>query len=207
MRRRGSARAARRERVLGERGDRGDPRRGRHAGRLREHHARHHRAAGSASVARAGAGATRPVAEDGGARPVDRQHRPRLQQSLDDRQRPRAAAAPPAHRSQAFAGDRRGAFGRQPRREPDAPAAGLLATPAAQPGRRRPQGTRRGACTRCWSARCAETFSSNAISRRMSGRSRSTSPSSSSHWSTSRSMPEMRCPAAASSRCRRATSP
>ena len=114
------------------------------ARRLREHHSRHHRAARSASLARAGAGAARPVAEDGGARPVDRQHRPRFQQSADDRQRPRPAAAPPAHRSQASAGDRGGPLGGQSRREPHPPASGLLAAPAAQPGRRRPQGTHRG---------------------------------------------------------------
>ena len=53
-------------------------------------------------------------------------------------------AAPPAHRSQASAGARRGALGGQSRREPHAPTARLLAPSAAQPGRRRPQGTHRG---------------------------------------------------------------
>ena len=126
---------------------------------------------------------------------------------LDDRERPRAAAAPPAHRSQASAGDRRGAFGRQSRREPDAPAAGVLAPPAAQPRRHRPQGARRGRARNAGRLATRQRRSSSATYRRTSGRSRSTSPSSSWRWSTSRSTPATPCRAAARSRCRRATSP
>ena len=76
-------------------------------------HARHHRAPRNAGRARrdpreAGAGA-----EDGGARPAHRRHRARLQQSSDDRERPRPACCATGSRREAPARHRRDLDGRR----------------------------------------------------------------------------------------------
>ena len=77
---RGPALAQGRLGVLGACGDRPDPRLERRGDRLRQDHPRRHRAEGVAAPAGGGARGAVPGPEDGGARPADRRHRPRLQQ-------------------------------------------------------------------------------------------------------------------------------
>ena len=83
VRGRGLARAQGRLALLGQRRHQSDPRRGRQPARLRQDHARHHRAARGGAGAGAGAGAACPGAEDGRHRPAHRRRRARLQQSAD----------------------------------------------------------------------------------------------------------------------------
>ena len=71
------------------------------AARLRQDHARRHRAARSAAGAGARAGAAAPGAEDGGDRPAHRRRRARLQQSADRHHRQSRIAAARARRRRA----------------------------------------------------------------------------------------------------------
>ena len=89
-------------------------------------------------------GAVRAVAEDAGGRPARRRRRPRLQQPADgdDRLLRPAAGAPPRRRP-VLRRHHADQAERQPRRQPGAPAAGLLA-PAD------PAAARRSTSPTCW---------------------------------------------------------
>ena len=109
---------------------------------------RHRRARGGGRPAQ-GRGGAAPFAEDGGDRPAHRRHRARLQQHADGHHRLDGGAEAPhprrTLRRRAEVHGRRHRLG-QPRRRPDASAAGLCAAPAArsQGGRRQPADPRHG---------------------------------------------------------------
>ena len=126
VRGRGLARAQGRHEVLGQRAHR-RPAQGRSADRLCEDHARH-------DGTQTDAGAAAPVAEDGSDRPADRRRRARFQQSAHRHPRQsRQACAAPARRAAALAAlGRSGSRSVGARSEPDAAAARVLATSAAQ---------------------------------------------------------------------------
>ena len=97
---------------------------------------RRHRGEGRGRTAESHRGSAAAVAEDGSGRPVDRRHRPRLQQSADRHRRiARPAADPPQPGAdrQCRALHRRGDDIGEPRRGADAPPAGLRAAAAADP--------------------------------------------------------------------------
>ena len=109
----------------------------RRSGRLCQTGARRDPAVRGANRARQCARADGAGAEDGGARPTHRRHRPRFQQSPDDRVRLRADSVEPPDRQQGHAGSAGDPRRRRARRKAHPATARLLAPPATDAGRGR----------------------------------------------------------------------
>ena len=186
VRGRGLARAQGRHPLLGQRGDRRHPRRGRRPGRLRQGDPRHHRAARGAAGDGGGAGADGRDAAAGGPRRTHGRRRPQLQQPHPDRAQRRPAGGGGRGRERgAAAHPRRDRRGGAEARRPDRAPARLLARPADAPrGDRHGRG---GAARRrtCSAARSPAASGRPRPRRTASGRSGWTRPSSSWRCSTS----------------------